>query len=49
VVEEQVDPWARHERDETLEHLHRGEHQVRRPVGPRALERNRDPAVDQLA
>jgi hypothetical protein len=47
MVQEQIDAWARHQRREALQQLLRGEHEVRRPVGPRALQRQRHAPIAQ--
>src|SRR5213078_960909 len=41
------DPWARHQRHEARQHLCGREHQMRRPVRPRPLQRHGDPSVAQ--
>ena len=47
MIEEQVDPRARHQGHETLQQLRGREHQMRRPIRPRPLQRHGDPSVVQ--
>ena len=47
MIEEQIDPRPRHERDEPREQFRRREHEMRRPVGPRPLQRHGDAPVAQ--
>lgn len=46
-LQEQVGARTRHQGHETLERLRRREHEMRRAVGPRALQRDGHPPVDQ--